>query len=226
MEDNKKNPLRLEGVGATAVWWIGEFLPDSLLYHKAFGIITIMFPAIFLDRDGVIIENLSTYVRSWEDVHFIPNSLAALKRAQSSPYKFVIITNQSAVGRGILPLELAWEINGGVVQAIQRAGGRVDGSFMCPHAPHEDCDCRKPKPGLIYQAASELKLDLSQSILIGDALSDLLAGQAAGIPKTILLRTGRGRGQEKLPSPATLKPFLVYHDLAEALQSELDANPD
>jgi D-glycero-D-manno-heptose 1,7-bisphosphate phosphatase len=185
-----------------------------------------MFPAIFLDRDGVIIENLSTYVRSWEDVHFIPNSLAALKRAQSSPYKFVIITNQSAVGRGILPLELAWEINNGVVQAIGRAGGRVDGSFMCPHAPHEDCDCRKPKPGLIYQAASELKLDLGQSILIGDALSDLLAGQAAGIPKTILLRTGRGRGQEKLPYPTTLKPFLVYHDLAEALQSELDANPD
>jgi D-glycero-D-manno-heptose 1,7-bisphosphate phosphatase len=185
-----------------------------------------MLPAIFLDRDGVIIENVSTYVRSWEDVHFIPNSLVALKRARSSPYKIVIITNQSAVGRGILPLELAWEINQGVVQIIRQAGGRVDAIYMCAHAPQENCACRKPKPGLILQAASELRLDLRHSILIGDALSDLLAGQAAGIPKTILLRTGRGTEQENLHYPAALKPFLVYNDLAEALRIELENNHD
>ena len=216
----------MEGVGSTAVWWIGEFLPDNLLSHKAFGIITLMYPAIFLDRDGVIIENVSTYVRAWEDVHFIPKSLVALKRVQSSPYKIVIITNQSAVGRGILSLELAWEINESVVQAIQQAGGRVDGTYMCPHAPQENCTCRKPKPGLILQASSALQLDLSHSILIGDALSDLLAGQLAGIPKTILLRTGRGKEQEKLPYPAALKPFRIYNNLADALQTELAIDPD
>lgn len=184
-----------------------------------------MYPAIFLDRDGVIIENVSTYIRSWEEVRFIPKSLSALKKAHTSPYKIVLVTNQSAVGRGILPLDLAWEINRRLVRIIQQAGGRVDGVYMCPHAPEENCNCRKPKPGLILQAANELSLDLPRSILIGDALSDLLAGQAAGILRTILVRTGRGAEQENLPRPAGLQPFQIFNDLAAALQVIFNENP-
>lgn len=184
-----------------------------------------MYPAIFLDRDGVIIENVPSYIRSWEEVRFIPKSLIALKKAQSSSYKIVIVTNQSAVGRGILALESAWEINHRLVNVIQQAGGRVDGIYMCPHAPEDHCNCRKPKPGLILQAATELSLDLPRSILIGDALSDLLAGQAAGIPKNILVRTGRGSEQEKLPHADVLNPLLVFNDLSEALASVLISNP-
>lgn len=184
-----------------------------------------MYPAIFLDRDGVIIENVPTYIRSWEEVRFIPKSLYALKNVQNSSYKIVIVTNQSAVGRGILPLDLAWEINHRLVRTIQQAGGRVDGVYMCPHAPEENCNCRKPKPGLILQAADELSLDLPRSVLIGDALSDLLAGQAAGISRLILLRTGRGSEQEKLPRPAGLHPSQIFNDLADALHAILNENP-
>lgn len=176
-----------------------------------------MEPAIFLDRDGVIIENRPTYVRTWSDVSIYPQALQALVRVKTSPYKIVIITNQSAVGRGLMSLEAATLINQRLVTAIEKAGGRIDGVFMCPHAPEDECACRKPKPGLLLQAAQALELDLSHSIMIGDALSDLQAAQAAGVTLTVLVRTGRGREQERLPLPHGLKPFLTYNTLAEAL---------
>lgn len=183
-----------------------------------------MFPAIFLDRDGVIIENLPAYVRRWDDVKIIPGALEALAVARSSLYKIIIVTNQSAVGRGILTLEKAREINDCLVEVITREGGRVDGTYMCPHAPHEDCPCRKPKPGLLLQAADELSIDLSRSVLIGDAISDLMAGQAAGLRETILVRTGRGREQEKTAYPEGIKPFKVFDNLSEAVQAILGEN--
>lgn len=189
--------------------------------HRSLCIIAKMYPAIFLDRDGVIIENLPDYVRSWDDVRLIPGALEALAWSSSSPYKIIIVTNQSAVGRGILTPEQAWEINHRLADCIVQAGGRIDGIFMCPHAPKDRCDCRKPEPGLLLQAASELFIDLSRSVLIGDAISDLLAGQAAGLRGTILLRSGRGREQELMAHPPGLKPFLTYDNLSEALRAIL-----
>ena len=180
-----------------------------------------MHPAIFLDRDGVIIENNPAYVRSWDDVLFIPKSLAALAQLRHTSYKIIIVTNQSAIGRGILPAEEAADINSRLVDKIRQAGGRIDGVYMCPHAPQDACNCRKPKPGLLIQAARELSLDLEKSILIGDALSDLQAGQAAGLNHLALVRTGRGLDQEKLTHPPGLIPYQVYIDLAEAVQSIL-----
>jgi D-glycero-D-manno-heptose 1,7-bisphosphate phosphatase len=184
-----------------------------------------MRPAIFLDRDGVIIENSPTYIRSWKDVILFPEALSALTRIRFSPFQIVIVTNQSAVGRGIIPLSAAVEINQRLAKTIEQAGGRVDGIFMCPHAPEDECDCRKPKPGLLLQAAQALSIDLSQSFMIGDALSDLLAGQAACVRETILVRTGRGASQEMLPLPAGLKPFRAYPTLADALKEMIKTNP-
>jgi len=178
-----------------------------------------MYPSLFLDRDGVIIENNPAYVRLWEDVSIYPQALAALTRVRATPYKIILVTNQSGVGRGLISFAQARQINDRLVETIEHAGGRVDGVFMCPHAPEENCECRKPMPGLFYQAARELSIDLSHSILIGDALSDLLAGQAAGINQTILVRTGRGAEQESLPFPPQLKPFTVHPDLQQALQA-------
>jgi D-glycero-D-manno-heptose 1,7-bisphosphate phosphatase len=178
-----------------------------------------MFPAIFLDRDGVIIENRSDYVRSWEDVSFIPGALAALAKASASKYKIIIVTNQSAIGRGIISYQAAEEINLRLTRAISNAGGRVDGVFMCPHAPEENCSCRKPQPGLLLQAAQALDLDLSRSTLIGDALSDMQAGQAAGVCQRILVRTGRGDHQNSLPKPQGLDPYCTCDSLAEALDN-------
>jgi len=178
---------------------------------------TFMFPAIFLDRDGVIIENRPSYVRSWREVFIYPHSIDALVKIVSSPFKIVIVTNQSAVGRGIIPLEVAWDINQRLVKVIETAGGRVDGVYMCPHAPDEDCDCRKPKPGLLFQAAKALSIDLKRSIMIGDAISDILAGQAAGIRQTALVLTGQGADQLQLPPPIGMEPYYVFDTLAEAL---------
>ncbi len=178
-----------------------------------------MQPAIFLDRDGVIIENCTDYVRSWNDVLLYDHSLPALEKISHSPYKIVIVTNQSAVGRGILPLRTAQDINHKLVKVVKNAGGRIDGVFMCPHAPEDQCACRKPKPGLLFKAAQALAIDLSRSIMIGDATTDLLAGQAAGVMTRILLMSGRGREQYSIASSMHLEPFLVYETLADAVQN-------
>jgi D-glycero-D-manno-heptose 1,7-bisphosphate phosphatase len=176
-----------------------------------------MQPAVFLDRDGVIIENRENYVRSWEDVSFLPQALQALALASLTQFKIVIVTNQSAVGRGIISIDQALDINHKVVLEIERYGGRIDGVFMCPHAPQAGCDCRKPKPGLLFQAAEALLLDLKKSIMVGDALTDLAAGQAAGIPTRVLVLTGRGASQAHLPEVKDLEPFFTCRTLADAM---------
>lgn len=174
-------------------------------------------PAIFLDRDGVIIENRSAYVRSWADVEIFPQAIDALAALHDSPYRIVLVTNQSAVGRGIITRETAEDINDRLLTVIHEAGGRADAVYMCPHGPDDNCDCRKPLPGLLLRAAADLNIDLSRSLMIGDALSDVQAGQAAGVERSILLRTGRGRDQEQLPAAVDLPPFSVFDSLADAL---------
>ena len=128
-----------------------------------------MKPAIFLDRDGVIIENRSTYVRSWDDVEIFPAAVEILSKMASHPYLFVLVTNQSVVGREIISLKAAQKINQRLITELNDMGCRIDGVFMCPHAPEDRCFCRKPQPGLLYQAAQSLQIDLSRSIMIGDA---------------------------------------------------------
>jgi D-glycero-D-manno-heptose 1,7-bisphosphate phosphatase len=184
-----------------------------------------MHPAVFLDRDGVIIENRASYVLSWADVSFIPLAREALAAASASPYRFVIVTNQSAVGRGLLSYSEAVEINNGVIRELVRYGGRIDGAYICPHTPQDHCGCRKPGPGLLLQASQELSLDLSRSVMIGDALSDLQAGQSAGVSRTILLKTGRGAEQARLPLASTLGPFEIFPGLADALAALPDPLP-
>lgn len=175
--------------------------------------------ALFLDRDGVIIENRADYIRRWADVEIFPQALEALARIRHHPLHIVIITNQSAVGRGLLKKTEAEAINVRLVKTIHEAGGRIDAVFMCPHTPEQNCTCRKPRPGLILQAAETLGLDLSRSILIGDALSDIQAGQAAGISTNILVLTGRGFEQRALPEAERMPPFQIFPDLSAALDA-------
>lgn len=182
-----------------------------------------MFPAIFLDRDGVIIENCPDYVRSWADVAIFPQALDALARIRNAPYKLIMVTNQSVVGRGLITFQTAQAINDRLVAEIEAAGGRMDAVLMCPHAPQDGCDCRKPKPGLLYQATRAFDLNLGQSILIGDAQTDLLAGQSAGVERLALVRTGRGGAQSAQPKLAGLATFPVYADLWEALGQMLSS---
>lgn len=178
-----------------------------------------MRPAIFLDRDGVIVENRETYILDWSDVQFFPEALQALAGIRDEHYKVLIVTNQSAVGRGLMTLKDAEAINQRIVSEIEYAGGRIDGVYMCPHAPESGCDCRKPLPGLLTQAIQELSINPSRSILIGDALSDLRAAWAAGVPKAALVRTGRGQAQSELPEINEIPPFPIYENLSEALSA-------
>jgi D-glycero-D-manno-heptose 1,7-bisphosphate phosphatase len=180
-----------------------------------------MQPAIFLDRDGVIIENRSNYVRTIDDVVFYKQALEGLAIASQSRFKFIVVTNQSAVGRGLITYDIAQRINRFVVHEVEKYGGRIDHVYMCPHTPDDVCSCRKPKPGLLLQAAKEFSIDLHHSIMIGDAISDLQAGMAAGVSINALLLTGRGAAQSAKPEVSSLAPFLTYTHLKEALASLL-----
>jgi D-glycero-D-manno-heptose 1,7-bisphosphate phosphatase len=178
-----------------------------------------MFPAIFLDRDGVIIENRSDYVRDWSHVSIFPEAIHALSNSNLRNYKIVIVTNQSAVGRGIISLDTAKDINNRIINIIRNQNGRVDEAYICPHGPEDHCDCRKPKPGLLLQAARELSLDLRRSWMIGDAWSDIQAGQSAGVRGTIIVKTGRGTDQLSLPQPTNVMDYLVCGDLSQAMHT-------
>lgn len=177
-------------------------------------------PTVFLDRDGVIIENRSDYVKSWEEVRFLPRALEALRRLSSSEHAVVLVTNQSAVGRGIISQEQAMAINRQVIAEIVAQGGRVDACYVCPHRPDEGCDCRKPAPGMLLRAGAELGLDLSRSYLVGDAVTDIEAARAAGV-RGILVLTGRGNQQAALLRSETP----VVPDLMAALDHILRATP-
>lgn len=147
-------------------------------------------PAIFLDRDGVINRNRSDHVKSWTEFEFLPGVLEALKELSQLNWPVIVISNQAAIGRGLVSRQEVDEINSRMVEAVHLSGGRIDHVYYCPHRPDEGCDCRKPRPGMILQAAKEAGLDLPRSYLIGDAESDLLAAVAAGC-QAVLVKTGR-----------------------------------
>jgi D-glycero-D-manno-heptose 1,7-bisphosphate phosphatase len=153
-----------------------------------------MKPAVFLDRDGVIIANRHDHVKSWSEVEFIAGAVEALVRLTEHGLAIVIVTNQAAVGRGILGHKEALELQARIVREIRARGAVIAGSYLCPHRPEAACDCRKPAPGMLLRASGELDLELGRSWIIGDAVSDLEAGRAAGV-RGILVRTGRGEDQ-------------------------------
>ncbi len=178
--------------------------------------------AIFLDRDGVIIHNRSRYVRSWEDVAIYPFAFKALAQMSQSAYKIFILTNQSAVGRGLMSLDTVHEINARMVAIINQHGGRIDEFYLCPHAPEAKCNCRKPLPGMILDAQRDHNLDLANSWLIGDAVSDLQAGNNAHIGNLALVKTGRGKKQLAiLNSQQVLYPYFTFDNLWEAVKTIL-----
>ena len=174
-------------------------------------------PAIFLDRDGVIVENRADYVKTIEEIQIIPGVLPALARAAALEALIVVVSNQSPVGRGILAWPMLAAINAHIQAAVVAAGGRIDGWYICPHQPEDNCTCRKPKPGLLLTAAAELPIDLPASVMVGDALSDVLAGRAASA-RSIMVRTGRGAGQIASLRQAGLADVPVVADLAAALE--------
>ncbi len=175
-----------------------------------------MTAAIFLDRDGVIIENRDNYVLNWDHVHIFPWAIEALSLLSALPIKIILVTNQSAIGRKLVSSLDVQQINQRLCSIITAGGGRIDDVLMCPHSPGAHCLCRKPQPGMLFTASTRHQINLSHSVMVGDAVSDLMAGFAAGVKETILLRTGRGNNQLSKARSALPGDFLVFNDLLQA----------
>lgn len=147
--------------------------------------------AIFLDRDGVLCENRPTYVKSWEEFRWIPGAREALRILARLDVPVVIVTNQSAINRGLTTAARVDEMHRRMTRTVRRWNGRLDAIYVCPHRPDEGCSCRKPGVLLFHQAAGELRVDLPGSYLIGDGMADVEAGLELKL-RVVLVRTGLG----------------------------------
>lgn len=136
--------------------------------------------AVFLDRDGVINRRRPDHVKSWSEFEFLPGALGAISELCQRTERVVVVTNQSAVGRGVISSQELAAIHRRMTQAVEAAGGHIDGVYACPHRPEDGCACRKPRIGLLLAAAHELSLRLEGSVLIGDSPSDVEAARASG----------------------------------------------
>jgi D-glycero-D-manno-heptose 1,7-bisphosphate phosphatase len=158
-----------------------ERLPitEKFLQHKK---------VIFLDRDGVINKKApkADYIKSWNEFEFLPGVLQGIQLLKENDYHIFIISNQAGIAREIMTEENLAKIHKNMISEIEKNGGKIDGIYYCPHGWNENCDCRKPKPGMFFKASREHHIDLSKSFFIGDDERDKTAGEAAGI-KTILV---------------------------------------
>ena len=181
-------------------------------------------PFIFVDRDGVINRDSPTYVKNWQEFEFLPGSLEALK-VLTQKSRLIIITNQSIINRGIVPLSVLLDTHRRLRRAVTSAGGRIFDLFYCPHRPDEGCDCRKPKPGLIWQARARYAMDLSNTVIIGDSAKDIECGRNAGCGTTILVQTGNGPQALKALAAKQIQPDWVADDLYQAARMIVEGLP-
>jgi len=178
-------------------------------------------PAVFLDRDGTLIEEVG-YLERIERLEFFPYSVDAVRLLNRIHYAVVVVTNQAGVARGMFDEAFVNEVHRRIAAVLEAGGAHVDGFYYCPHHPdgsvaeyRRACDCRKPQPGLLSKAATDLRLDLTRSIVVGDRWHDLEAGGAVDA-RGILVRTGYGREQERVPPPAGVRPAAVVDNLIAA----------
>ncbi len=151
-------------------------------------------PAVLLDRDGTIIVERD-YLSDPALVELEDGAAEGLRSLAEAGWVMVVLTNQSGIGRGYFDRAAAEAVNARVAELLAEEGVSIAGWYLCPHAPGEDCDCRKPRPGMAFQAASELDLDLSRSWVVGDKRSDVELADAIGA-RAILVMTGHGRKDE------------------------------
>lgn len=171
--------------------------------------------AVFLDRDGTINEEMG-YINHLSRFRLLPEAAPAIRRLNEGGFKVVVVTNQSGAARGYFPASLVAEVHKHMLALLAREGARVDAIYTCLHAPEAGCPCRKPKPGLLLQAAQDLDLDLSRSFMVGDRYLDIETAARAGV-KGILVLTGYGLGEyEHFHELREVKPVFVARNLLEA----------
>jgi histidinol-phosphate phosphatase family domain/HAD-superfamily hydrolase, subfamily IIIA len=183
--------------------------------------------AVFLDRDGTINEEVG-YLDSLDKLKIIPSAYEAIRLINESGMKAVVISNQAGVARGLFTEDFVQITNEHLQTALRQKGAYIDNFYYCPHHPTEgigiylqQCNCRKPAPGMLLQAAQELKIDLTRSYFVGDTFRDMEAAKKAGV-KRVLVKTGYGQdflqddGQDK--ATAENKPDFIAADILEAVK--------
>ncbi len=175
-------------------------------------------PAVFLDRDGTINEEVG-FLSDPEQVALIPGSAEALARLREAGFRLIVVTNQSGIARGLFSEEELHHVNKKLTALLAERGAGIDAYYFCPHHPNfgekKNCDCRKPKPGMAHLAVNELGVDLSKSYFVGDKLTDIELGKNAG-GKTVLVLTGYGSEEKKLLEAKGVKPDRIFDALPEA----------
>ena len=177
---------------------------------------------VFLDRDGVINRDSPDFVKSRDEFEFIPGSLSALSRLNENGFDTIVITNQSAVNRGIISLATLEDMHRMLRTTIRQQGGQIRDIFFCPHRPDEGCSCRKPKPGMIRQACERYTIDLHTAVMVGDSKKDIECGRNAGCGATVLVRTGNGLETEKALNARQIPVDFVADNLQAAIDWIVD----
>ena len=180
-------------------------------------------PAVFIDRDGTINEQMG-YINDPTRFILLPNVVEAIGLLNQNKFLSIVVSNQSGVARDYFPLELVHEINQIMEKQLGEKGVKIDGIFFCPHHPKAElefyrleCDCRKPKTGLIDQACKKFDIDLSRSFVVGDRYSDIEMGHRLDL-RSILVETGYGLGEKKYVLPKKKRqPDYIARDLLEAV---------
>ena len=182
--------------------------------------------AVFLDRDGTLIEEAG-YLDRLERMVFFPYTVDAVRSLNRAGFAVVVVTNQAGIARGIVREPFVAEAHRAISETLAAGGAHVDGYYYCPHYRTgvvteyvQECDCRKPKPGMLRRAAADLGLDLSRSFVVGDRWHDVEVAGAVGA-RAVLVRTGLGRREEASPDPAVTADAIV-DTLADAVAWILD----
>jgi D-glycero-D-manno-heptose 1,7-bisphosphate phosphatase len=186
--------------------------------------------AVFMDRDGTISEEVG-YVNHPSRYRVFPYSARAVRLLNETRWLAILVTNQAGVARGYFTEEMIGAVHDRLKQELEQAGARLDAIYYCAHHPSVgeppyrlDCDCRKPKPGLIQRAATDFQLDLAESWMIGDRYSDIELARNAGVRSAFVL-SGYGRGEWEYQRAAWKhKPDMVAEDLLEAVRKITDVN--
>lgn len=169
---------------------------------------------IILDRDGVINYDSEAFIKSPDEWIPIPGSLESIARLNQAGYRVVVATNQSGIARGMFDILTLNAIHQKLHRSALTVGGHIDAIFFCPHAADDNCDCRKPKPGMLHQIAKRFDINLKGVPTIGDALRDLQAGFVLGcVPHLVLT----GKGAKTLAKGGLPPGTLVHKDLASAV---------
>jgi len=171
--------------------------------------------AVFFDRDGVINKEVN-YLDSIDKVEILPGIAEAIKLLNDNKFKVVVVTNQSGIARGYFTEDRLIGIHEFILEELNKKSAFIDAIYYCPHHPDDDCECRKPRTGLIKRAEEELDLDLKNSYFIGDKVTDIKAGLNAGL-KCILVLTGYGKDERTKLNDSGLEVDFVARDPLSAV---------